>query len=141
MIQSTQLYLAAFFGSSVLNSLLLVLLCTILSLDGKSEIIIFMFGTAGYFIKAIFCFLPYRLLNHPEYLDNRLRRNLVLWSPLILYACWFLMVILFQMETFYTDLSFGYLVHFPHFLVQLTSVLIACIVATLYVYRKMAAAI
>jgi hypothetical protein len=136
MERSTQLYFAAFLGSSLLNVLLLILLCTFLPLDSKTEIIIFIYGSMGYFIKSIFCFLPYRRLNDPETFDNHLQRNFILWTPLILYVCWFLSIILFQIETFYTDVSFGYLVHFPHYLVQLTSALIACIIATLYVRRK-----
>jgi hypothetical protein len=129
------LYLAAFLSGSLLNILLLIMVCNGLHFDSKSSICVYLYGVTGYFVKAAIFFLFYLLFYDENNVYDKIKRRFILWTPALLFFLWFFSVIFFQMESFYTDLSFGYISHFPHFFIQFISVIITCTVVSIYTIR------
>jgi hypothetical protein len=114
----------------------LILICNHFHFDSKSAICVYLFGAMGYFVKSLFCFAPYFWLKNEDYFHTPSIKRLIVWSPFLLFFMWFTMVITFQIEAFHTDIEFGYISRFPHFMVQLLVVLMACIANAVFVYRK-----
>jgi hypothetical protein len=131
-----QLYLIAFFGGVILNFILLIIVCNSFHFDSKSAICVYLYGGMGYLVKSFICSFAYFLFYNQDNLENIARRRLILWSPAILFLLWFFMVIFLQIEDFYTDISFGYIMRFPHFFIQLLSILIACTATSIYVKKS-----
>ena len=139
MLKPFKIYLLALLFSSIANFIFLVILCSLINFDSKSAILIQVFGTLGYFIKSLLFYLMYLFLLKTDILKSYVYRTTILLSPFFLFLLWYAFVIVFQIETFFTDISFGYLYHFPHFLIQLFTALITCITTTIIVnikYRK-----
>lgn len=129
-----RLYLIAFSLGSILNLTLLVIVCT--NFDSKSAICVYLYGGMGYFVKSFICSFVYFLFHNKDNLENTVKRRLILWSPAALFLLWFFMVIFFQIEDFYTDISYGYIMRFPHFFIQFLSILIVCTAMSIYVKKS-----
>jgi hypothetical protein len=130
-----KLYLRASIFGSILNFILFIIIINLLNFDGKSAICIYSRGIPNYFIKSIFFFLIYLVFSAEEKFENKTTRNVIIFTPLILTILWYLSIISFNLSNFYTDISFGYLYHFPHFYIQILTMLITCI-TTFFLYRK-----
>ena len=101
----------------------------------KSEISVYIYSIPGYFIKSIIFSLPLFLLLNKSVFENKLKRNITLWIPFLLFLFLFGTIIAFRIESLYTELSYGYTSRFPHFLIQLLSCLIITI-SSIYRLRK-----
>jgi hypothetical protein len=130
------LYLIAFFLGSILNFVLLIIVCNSFNFDSKSAICVYLYGGMGYVVKSFICSCVYFLFYNQGNFENTIKRRLILWSPAILFFLWFFMVIFFQIEDFYTDISYGYIMRFPHFFIQLLSILIVCTTMRIYVKKS-----
>jgi len=122
-IQPTQTYLKTFLISIILDCLLLVLICNALGFDRKSAICIYLYGIGGFILKGIIFFTPLFLIRKQSILGSKPKRFLLFLSPFLLFLTWYILIIIFQIELLYPDLSFGYISRFPHFYIQLLSVL------------------
>lgn len=136
ILKPFKIYALAFLLSAIANFILLIFLCSLINFDSKSAILIQVFGTFGYFIKAMLFYLMYLFLFNTDIRESYAYRTTILLSPFFLFLLWYGFVILFQIEAFFTDISFGYLYHFPHFLVQLFTALVTCITTTIVVNIK-----
>lgn len=132
-----KLYLISFLLAVLINSFLVWLVC--IDFDSKSAICIYFYGGFGFAVKAPFFFLPYL------FLKQEMKKGLQLficWIPAIIFFLWFRSITFFQIESLYTELEFGYLMRFPHALLQLLSALICCFIAmvrVLLLRKKMSA--
>lgn len=118
-----RLYVSSFLLAILINSLLDWLIC--LNFDRKSAICIYLYGGLGFALKAPLFFLPYLLLK------TEMKRGiqvLICWVPFLLFFIWFFLITFFQIESLYTELEFGYIMRFPHCILQLLSALICCII-------------
>ena len=130
------LYILAVLGGSLLTFSLLIAVCNHFDFDSKSAICVYLFGLMGYFVKSLLFFIPYFWLNKGDNIHLTGIRRLIVWSPFILFFIWFTTVITFQIEAFQTDIEYGYIMRFPHFLVQLLVVLLVCIGSASFVYHR-----
>lgn len=126
-INPTKLYLASFFAGIALNMCLLILACSYFHFDAKSALCVYAFGEFGFLVKACLFFLPYFLFYDSEKLYNMTQRRLITWTPLMLFLFWFVFIIIFQIDLLSPDITYGYIMRLPHFLIQLFSALIICI--------------
>ncbi len=101
--------------------------------EGKAGAAVIFWSMLTYFIKSIFFYLPFaRLAKKNTYKG-------VIWtglSPFLLYSFWFGTIILFRIETLWSDISWGYIDYFPHFWVQLFTTLLICLGQMLYSFIK-----
>lgn len=123
-------YFITWLSGSVFNTLLLILICNGLGFDHKSSVCVYLYGIPGFIIKSLVFFLPYWILYHTCKTNSNILNKLLIWLPLILFMIWYSIIIQFQIESLYTDLAFGYIARLPHFIVQLFSALIICIITT-----------
>lgn len=130
------LYLWTLLIGTVIITFLLIFVCTIFHFDRKSAICVYLYGIPGYCIKTVIFTLSYFLLYRQSIMDNKAKRTLVIWTPFILFFFWFLLIIVFQIESLYTDLSFGYISRFPHFYAQLLTTLVPCTVTAIRINRR-----
>jgi hypothetical protein len=137
MVKPFQLYLIAFFLGSILNFVLLIIVCNSFHFDSKSAICVYLYGGMGYIVKSFICSFVYFLFYNQSNLENTVKRRLILWSPALLFFLWFFSVIFFQIEDYYTDISYGYIMRFPHFFIQLLSILMVCTAMSIYVKKSM----
>jgi hypothetical protein len=138
-IKPFQLYLRTFLFSFVFNWLMLIFICNALSFDGRSAICVYLYGVGGFFLKGIIFFTPLLLLFNEDCLKSKTSRVLIFLLPFISFLLWFLTIIVFQIEAFYPDLSFGYIARFPHFYVQLLSSLLIPLIMLWFTNRKIKA--
>ena len=130
------LYLSTVFFGILINTSLIVFACKELNFDRKSEICVYLYAIPGYIIKTFIFTLPYLLLFNQSIFANHFKRNLIMWIPFLLFIFWFSTIIIFQIESLFTDISFGYFSSLPHFYVQLFTTLILCLITTIRVNRK-----
>lgn len=130
------LYLGVTISGSVLTLIILVTICSLLNFDSKSAICVYYYGVKGYILKTIIFSITYLLFYNKSFLTNKLVRTLIALAPFILFFIWYLFVIIFQAEYFFTDISFGYLYSFPHFYAQLLSVLLLSIITAVKLNRR-----
>ncbi len=130
------LYLWTIFLGILINTSLLISVCTVFHFDRKSAICVYLYGIPGYCIKTVIFTLSYLLLYRQSIMYNKAKRTLVIWLPFILFFFWFLSIIVFQIESLYTDLSFGYISRFPHFYAQLLTTLALCTVTAIRINRR-----
>jgi hypothetical protein len=135
-INPTKTYFFSVFTGIVLNMCLLILVCTSLQFDTKSALCVYAFGEFGFLVKAFLFFLPYFLFYNQERLYNQTQRRLLIWTPLMLFFIWFVFIIVFQIDFLIPDISYGYIMRFPHFFIQLISVLIICSWTAIKFYRN-----
>lgn len=130
-----RLYFSVLFLGTLTNSILIVAILKTLGFGYKSEISVYIYSIPGYFIKSIIFSLPLFLLLNKSVIEKKLKRNITLWIPFLLFLFWFGTIIAFRIESLHTELSYGYTSRFPHFLVQLLSCLIITI-SSIYRLRK-----
>lgn len=126
-IKPTILYFNSFFVGLLLMTIFLILVCKTLNFDYKSAISVCLFGTLGYTFKSVLFFLPYFFFYNRAYIENTITRRLIIWSPFMLFSLWYLMIMIFEIEILLPDVSYGYLMRFPHFYLQLMTVFLICI--------------
>jgi hypothetical protein len=101
--------------------------------EGKAAVAVMGWSMLTYAIKAIFFYLPlFKLTKRTTYKG-------IIWtglSPFLLYSFWFGTIILFRIETLWSDVSWGYISYFPHFGVQLFTTLLVCIGQIIYSFIK-----
>lgn len=127
MIKILRLYFSVLFLGTLTNIILIVAILKTLGFGYKSEISVYIYSIPGYFIKSIIFSLPLFLLLNNSVFEKKVKRNITLWIPFLLFLLWFLTIIVFRIESLHTELSYGYTSRFPHFLVQLLSCLIITI--------------
>jgi hypothetical protein len=130
--------ISGLYGSSLLlailiNSFLDWLICTIFHFDTKSAICIYLYGGFGFAFKATFFFLPYLFLKKYQEPGKEVLQVVFCWLPFLLFFSWFALIVVFNISALFFELEFGYIMRFPHCLLQLLSVLACCIVATVRV--------
>lgn len=130
-VQPIRLYFKSVLTGILINTLFLAVVCTALHFDSKSAICLYLLGGLGYAIKAILFFLAYLLFKKETNFEIKPTRLLIIWTPFFLYFFWFFMIILFQIESLMPDLSYGYIMRFPHFYLQIISTLVVCITTTI----------
>lgn len=130
-----RLYFSVLFFGTLTNAILIVGILKTLRFGYKSEISVYIYSIPGYFIKSIiFSLILFFLLKNSVY-ENKLKRNITLWSPFLLFLFWFGAIKAFRIESLHTELSYGYTTRFPHFLIQLLSCLIITI-SSIYQLEK-----
>lgn len=122
-----RLYFSVLFLGTLTNIILIIAILKTLGFGYKSEISVYIYSIPGYFIKSIIFSLPLFLLLNNSVFEKKVKRNITLWIPFLLFLFWFLTIIVFRIESFHMELSYGYTSRFPHFLVQLLSCLIITI--------------
>jgi hypothetical protein len=122
-----RLYFSVLFLGTLTNIILIVAALKTLGYGYKSEISVYIYSIPGYFIKSIIFSLILFLLFKNSVFENRLKRNITLWIPFLLFLFWFGAIMIFKIDSLHTELSYGYTYRFPHFLVQLLSSLIITI--------------
>lgn len=140
-IKPLKLYLISLLGGFILMLVLLILVCSLLSFDIKSAVSLYFFGGLGYLIKAMIFFAPYFLLYKQDLRVNPKQRKLVIWTPLILFSIWYSTILLFEIEILIPDVSYGYIMRFPHFVLQIITTLIICIGVAVKINRLFAQSI
>jgi hypothetical protein len=130
------LYIGATTLGTFIVTALLIFVCTKLNFDSKSAICVYLYGIGGYIVKTSIFTLTYLLLFKKSFLTSKAIRTSMAWTPFILFFLWYLTLIVFQVESLYFDLSFGYIVQFPHFYFQLFTVLLMCILTTVRLNRR-----
>jgi hypothetical protein len=123
------------FGTIILTTLL-IFVCTIFHFDHKSAICVYLYGIGGYIIKTLIFSLTYLLLYKESYLTSKPLSTTIAWMPFILFFMWYLVLIVFQIDALYFDLSFGYIARFPHFYAQLLAVLIVSMTIAIRLNRR-----
>lgn len=132
-----RLYFSVLFLGTVTNIILIVAILKTLGFGYKSAISVYIYSIPGYFIKSIIFSLPLFLLLNNSIFEKKLKRNITLLIPFLLFLFWFGTIIVFRIESLHTELSYGYISRFPHFLVQLLSCLIITI-SSIYRLGKIA---
>ena len=130
-IQPIRLYFKSILTGILINTLFLAIVCTTLKFDSKSAFSLYLFGGIGYTIKAFLFFSPYILFKNHSNFEIQPTRLLLIWMPFFLYFFWFFSIILLQIEVFMPDLSYGYIMRFPHFYLQLISTIVVCTTTTI----------
>jgi hypothetical protein len=119
-------YILSIIIGSALNILLLGIALTTLGFSGKSLVALFYISVRGYFYKSVIFYLPFLFLNTDFSARSELQKNLIFFSPFLLFFTWFAFIILFQISSFFHEISYGYIGRFPHFYMQLIATLITC---------------
>ena len=130
------LYLGVTTSGSLLTLIILVTICSLLNFDSKSAICVCYYGVQGYILKTIIFSITYLFLYNKNLLTNKPIRTLIALTPFILFFIWYLFIIVFQVDYFFTDISFGYIYRFPHFYAQLLAVLIISIITAVKLNRR-----
>jgi len=130
-INPTKLYFSSLFIGIIIMICLITIVCKTLDFDRKSAFCLFYYGMIGFSLKSILFFIPYLMI----YKYNRIK-NLIIWLPLILFAFYYLSILMFKIEFLLPDFSYGYFMMFPHFYLQLISVLIVCIWMSVQLNKK-----
>ena len=138
-IRPYSIYFTRLLMATVIDAFILIIICMSLSFDYKSAICVYLYGIGGLFLKGIIFLTPFIFLQNESIIYSRLYRTIFILSPFALFMFWYLWVILFQIEGLYVDVSFGYISRFPHFIVQLFSILLICIFTLIRVNRKLRA--
>lgn len=132
--------LLLYFGTTITGTIilttLLIFVCTILYFDNKSANCVYLYGIGGYIIKTLIFSLTYLFLYKQRFLTSKPIRTTIAWSPFFLFFLWYLVLIVFQIDSLYFDLSFGYSASFPHFYAQLLSVLIVSMATAIRLNRR-----
>jgi hypothetical protein len=132
--------LLLYLGTTTLGTLivtaLLIFVCTKFNFDPKSAICVYLYGIGGYLVKTSIFTLTYLLLFKKSFLTSKAIRTSIAWTPFILFFLWYLALIVFQVESLYFDLSFGYIARFPHFYFQLFAVLLMSILTAVRLNRR-----
>lgn len=126
-IKPSKLYFSSFFAGLVIMIILLILVCTSFNFDYKSAASVYFVSGIGYTLKSAIFFLPYFKFYDQDNIDSRHIRRLIIWSPLILFVLWFFVIIFFEISFLIPDISYGYIMRFPHFYLQLLTVILICI--------------
>lgn len=140
-LKPLKLYLISLLGGFTLMLILLILVCSLLSFDAKSAVSLYFFGGLGYLLKAIIFFAPYFLLYKQNLQENPKQRKLVIWVPFILFLIWYFIVVSFEIDILIPDVSYGYIMRFPHFVLQIFATLIICTGISIKVNRFFAQSI
>ncbi len=135
MSKILKLYLSVVFLGTITNAILIFGFLKILKFGYKSAISVYIYSIPGYFIKSLIFSSIIFLLFRKRYLENKFIRNIILWSPLILFVTWYTLIIVFKIESLYVDLSFGYTARFPHFIIQLLSCIIVTVSSLLFIKK------
>ncbi len=135
MSKILKLYLSAVFLGTITNAILIFGFLKTLKFGYKSAVSVYIYSIPGYFIKSLIFSSIIFLFLRKRFLVKKLTRNIILWSPLILFATWYTLIIVFKIESLYVDLSFGYTARFPHFIVQLLSCIIITVSSLLFVKK------
>jgi hypothetical protein len=131
----SRLYKKSVFYAFLINVILLVICCTLFNFDRKSMLSLYAIGIPSYLIKSVFFFTPFLLFKQEKFLHNSFMRTLLVWVPFMLFFFWFSIIMQFQINGLLFDLSFGYLMRFPHFYLQLLSTFIISIFAIIQIHK------
>lgn len=131
------IYLKTFLFSLMFDWLLLVFICNYLGFDRKSATCVYLYGIGGFILKGIIFFLPILFISQNSILNSKTKRAFLFLSPFFIFLTWFVIIILFQIESLYTELSFGYIYHFPHFYIQLFASLVIPLIILLITNKKL----
>ncbi len=122
-----RLYLSVVFFGTLANAILIFGFLQTLNFGYKSAVSIYIFSIPGYLLKSLMFSTILFLLLKKRFLENKVARRMILLTPLLLFILWYTLIILFKIESLYVDLSFGYTSRFPHFYIQLLTVIIITI--------------
>lgn len=122
-----RLYLSILLFGTLANAILIFGFLKTLNFGYKSAVSVYIYSIPGYFLKSLIFSTIIFLLHKKRFLENKSTRNMILWTPLILFILWYTLIIIFKIESLYVDLSFGYTSRFPHFYIQL----LTCIIITI----------
>jgi len=136
-VRPYSIYFTRLFLATIIDAFILILICTSLSFDYKSAMCVYLYGIGGLLLKGIIFLTPFMFLQNASILSSRLYRTILILSPFVLFVLWYVWLILFQIESLYVDVSFGYISRFPHFIVQIFSILLICIFTLVRVNRKL----
>jgi hypothetical protein len=120
-------YILSIIIGSIFNILLLIIVLNYFGFTGKSLIALFYISIRGYFYKSVIFFLPFFYLNADFSSRSKFQQILILFSPFLLYLMWFGFILLFQIESLFYEISYGYTDLFPHFYTQLITTLMICL--------------
>lgn len=135
-IKPIRLYLKSVMIGFAIDLVLLMLVGEFVTFKTDKSENLFWIGISFYLSKAIVFFAAYLLFFNAPVLKNNGKRNLIIYTPFILFLLWFTFLILFQVEDMYGDLSYGSLQRFPHFYLQLLATFLACIIIQLQLNKK-----
>ena len=128
-IKPFKIYFYTYLLSVTLDWFLLVLICNLLNFDNKSAICVYLYGIGWYIKKGVLFFSPLLMISRKKILKSKLKRTFLFLSPFLLYLIWFTSIMVFEIESLYPDLSFGYIKRYPHFFIQLLSTLIISLIS------------
>ena len=135
-MKGLKLYFSFFILGSLINGILSIMLVYILDVNSKSSITIAGASIVGYTVKAFLFGLLLLLINRSDIFVTNRHKKLILWSPFISFVLWYVLIFVFQIERFASDVSFGYTARFPHFYIQLLSCLLTTTMIVNYLKRK-----
>jgi hypothetical protein len=121
-VQPLKLYLTSVLIGFLLDLSLITAVCFVFDFQSKSAISLLAIGSTHYLFKALFFFAVY--LRFP---DSSQKKTLIIWAPLIFFTAWFIIIIVFRIDSLSHDISYGYTQRFPHFLLQLLATLLTCL--------------
>ncbi len=130
------LYIGAITSGTIVVTVLLVLVCSILNFDFKSAVCVYLYGIGGYISKTLIFSLSYLFLHKQNFLTSKPIRTSIALMPFILFLVWYVILIVFQIDSLYYDLIFGYSARLPHFFIQLLAVLIVSIRTTILLNKR-----
>lgn len=128
--QPLLLYLSVTTIGTIVVASLLMFICNLYNFDGKSLMCVNLYGISGYTVKTFVFSLVYLLLYISKFWTHKTIRTIIIWTPFILFVLWYTILISFEIESLYFDISFGYLMTYPHFQVQL----LVAFLMSLFVY-------
>jgi hypothetical protein len=130
-----KLYKKSVLYGFILNAVLLVICCTIFNFDRTSMLSLYAIVIPSYLLKSVLFYTPFLLFKQEKFLNSNLMRTLLVWIPFMLFFFWFSIITQFQIKGLLFDLSFGYLMYFPHFYLQLLSTFIISLFAIVKIYK------
>jgi hypothetical protein len=125
----TRFYSSSLLLAILINSLLDWFVCSTFDFDTKSAMCIYLWGGGGFAFKATLFFLPYLFLKNDPDPNSEVLQVVICCVPFLLFFSWFFLIVIFDIKSLFFEIEFGYIMRFPHCLLQLLSTFICCIVA------------
>jgi hypothetical protein len=132
-IKPFSLYLKSVVTGLLINFILIVMASKLISFSSAT---LYFVGSVFYSGKAIVFFSVYFLFFYGPVVNSAGKRNLIIYTPFLLFLLWFTFLILFEMKGLYADISYGTIERFPHFYLQLAATFLACVVLQLRMDKR-----
>jgi hypothetical protein len=130
-----KIYILALVLGIIINSLLIIVCSFLFQFEKLSIFILLKYEVCFYTIKSVLFFSPYFLLKKNAMTYGM--KRFVLFSPFLLFAAYYFFIIVFKAYSFRNDINLSFLHYFPHFFIQLISVLFVAVTLSFSFHKLM----